>query len=661
MASPEFPRPENNEPTPNNPHKNQKGAISEGTITTPVDGVNPDRVKFVDEPTFVDVLVSPRRQEREQETIIHRGNLTVELVRNSKVGTWFRGALAAALVANAGVNLGVEHSEGNEPLTTNAERVQDSLETVDMETMVNQVREKVCSVIDADFMERFHIKNEKGEEQFNAGAFIIPFAVEITSECRAKVDVEVHVPYDFARTFSEISAKNPERREEMVNKLAEFIRKQVENKLVIRGVAGTTDSTLVYDRVHNTISGSTRVDLGELNISDVEVAGTASTEAKASRSNAGPESMINQNNENEDLAFNRLTDSLPLIREAFAKAGVSPEVLKNMKSYSYEQNLFAREVRELAAISRSVLGEVAVGSDEEMAYQLVQEVNAGNPSVLKAVAENPEFAKKIKELITDNRGVSISFEAETLTKEHDVYNIVLPWPLLLLSLGYLKFGRIGGYTERISKVKEYPAVMGTELVNMPTAVARRLFSETTPDSLAKERDFVDVYNSVDLSASPADTKLLVEHMILEEVLPSLEEGTKEPMIDYELIVNNAREYFKSSGRKWEESKGTYPTTEEGKRAITEALLSMWERHDAAAYPMQGIDVKEVLNYRHSPKVMYWAKALAEYLASIAEKSSTSAAFREALLESISLMRETRQKEGGTDRNLFVKSEPPLKG
>jgi len=661
MASPEFPRPENNKPTPNNPHENQKGAISEGTITTPVDGVNPDRVKFVDEPTFVDVLVSPRRQEREQETIIHRGNLTVELVRNSKVGTWFRGALAAALVANAGVNLGVEHSEGNEPLTTNAERVQDSLETVDMETMVNQVREKVCSVIDADFMERFHIKNEKGEEQFNAGAFIIPFAVEITSECRAKVDVEVHVPYDFARTFSEISAKNPERREEMVNKLAEFIRKQVENKLVIRGVAGTTDSTLVYDRVHNTISGSTRVDLGELNISDVEVAGTASTEAKASRSNAGPESMINQNNENEDLAFNRLTDSLPLIREAFAKAGVSPEVLKNMKSYSYEQNLFAREVRELAAISRSVLGEVAVGSDEEMAYQLVQEVNAGNPSVLKAVAENPEFAKKIKELITDNRGVSISFEAETLTKEHDVYNIVLPWPLLLLSLGYLKFGRIGGYTERISKVKEYPAVMGTELVNMPTAVARRLFSETTPDSLAKERDFVDVYNSVDLSASPADTKLLVEHMILEEVLPSLEEGTKEPMIDYELIVNNAREYFKSSGRKWEESKGTYPTTEEGKRAITEALLSMWERHDAAAYPMQGIDVKEVLNYRHSPKVMYWAKALAEYLASIAEKSSTSAAFREALLESISLMRETRQKEGGTDRNLFVKSEPPLKG
>jgi len=661
MASPEFPRPENNKPTPNNPHENQKGAISEGTITTPADGVNPDRVKFVDEPTFVDVLVSPRRQEREQETIIHRGNLTVELVRNSKVGTWFRGALAAALVANAGVNLGVEHSEGNEPLTTNAERVQDSLETVDMETMVNQVREKVCSVIDADFMERFHIKNEKGEEQFNAGAFIIPFAVEITSECRAKVDVEVHVPYDFARTFSEISAKNPERREEMVNKLAEFIRKQVENKLVIRGVAGTTDSTLVYDRVHNTISGSTRVDLGELNISDVEVAGTASTEAKASRSNAGPESMINQNNENEDLAFNRLTDSLPLIREAFAKAGVSPEVLKNMKSYSYEQNLFAREVRELAAISRSVLGEVAVGSDEEMAYQLVQEVNAGNPSVLKAVAENPEFAKKIKELITDNRGVSISFEAETLTKEHDVYNIVLPWPLLLLSLGYLKFGRIGGYTERISKVKEYPAVMGTELVNMPTAVARRLFSETTPDSLAKERDFVDVYNLVDLSASPADTKLLVEHMILEEVLPSLEEGTKEPMIDYELIVNNAREYFKSSGRKWEESKGTYPTTEEGKRAITEALLSMWERHDAAAYPMQGIDVKEVLNYRHSPKVMYWAKALAEYLASIAEKSSTSAAFREALLESISLMRETRQKEGGTDRNLFVKSEPPLKG
>lgn len=661
MASPEFPRPENNKPTPNNPHENQKGAISEGTITTPVDGVNPDRVKFVDEPTLVDVLVSPRRKEREEETIIHRGNLTVELVRNSKVGTWFRGALAAALVANAGVNLGVEHSEGNEPLTTNAERVQDSLETVDMETMVNQVREKVCSVIDADFMERFHIKNEKGEEQFNAGAFIIPFAVEITSECRAKVDVEVHVPYDFARTFSEISAKNPERREEMVNKLAEFIRKQVENKLVIRGVAGTTDSTLVYDRVHNTISGSTRVDLGELNISDVEVAGTASTEAKASRSNAGPESMINQNNENEDLAFNRLTDSLPLIREAFAKAGVSPEVLKNMKSYSYEQNLFALEVRELAAISRSVLGEVAVGSDEEMAYQLVQEVNAGNPSVLKAVAENPEFAKKIKELITDNRGVSISFEAETLTKEHDVYNIVLPWPLLLLSLGYLKFGRIGGYTERISKVKEYPAVMGTELVNMPTAVARRLFSETTPDSLAKERDFVDVYNSVDLSASPADTKLLVEHMILEEVLPSLEEGTKEPMIDYELIVNNAREYFKSSGRKWEESKGTYPTTEEGKRAITEALLSMWERHDAAAYPMQGIDVKEVLNYRHSPKVMYWAKALAEYLASIAEKSSTSAAFREALLESISLMRETRQKEGGTDRNLFVKSEPPLKG
>ena len=73
MASPEFPRPENNKPTPNNPHENQKGAILEGTIKIPADGVNPDRVKFVDEPTLVDVLVSPRRKEREEETIIHRG------------------------------------------------------------------------------------------------------------------------------------------------------------------------------------------------------------------------------------------------------------------------------------------------------------------------------------------------------------------------------------------------------------------------------------------------------------------------------------------------------------------------------------------------------------------------------------------------------------
>ena len=78
---------------------------------------------------------------------------------------------------------------------------------------------------------------------------------------------------------------------------------------------------------------------------------------------------------------------------------------------------------------------------------------------------------------------------------------------------------------------------------------------------------------------------------------------------------------------------------------------MWERHDAYTYPMQGIDVKTVLNYRHSDKVVAWAKPLAELFVTLMKETVTTEAFREELKKVVEEATDT----GYRSRNQFVKS------
>jgi hypothetical protein len=629
-----------------------------------VPGVNPDRVAFVSDAQPIQEItnVGGVTGEGTKEIVIeHPAGIRAEVVSGMGGRTFTKVALAATAAAVLATNVGIENKEGGQPPTTEAGEVSRALETVSMETLVNQVRNEVCNVMDVDFMHRFALKNEQGEEEFNPGGFIIPLAVEIAQGCKAKVEVEIHVPYHFARTFREISVKSPEKREEMIAKLAQFINEQVENRLVIHGIAGHTETTHVWDHEHNTLTqGQPRINLGKLDISDLAITGEASTEAEAGKINSGPESMQGVNVENIQLAEKRLAEAMPLITEAFQMAGVDPSVLSKSTQFHYEHNLIDGEIAELANISREVLGNVAVGSDAELAYQLIQEINSGNTQVIKLIESNPAFAASIKEHVTDHRGVTIGFEAETEYQKNEVYNIPIPLPLLLLLLPFIKLHRMPAFTERrsISVATETPMVLSKTMVDMPVPVARRLFSESTPNELDQKRDFHDVYNETNLSAKPEDTRLLLEHMLLEEVLPSLDDTTREPMIDYEKIVNDTREYLHSDTRKGGVEKGSYATPEEAERRMSELLLDMWERHDAETYPMQGIDMKEVLNYRHSPQIVYWAKTLAYHLTGIAEHTTTSEQFREELNSAIAEMRQTRLTSGGSDRNLFVQSALP---
>lgn len=631
-----------------------------------VGGFNPDRVK-IEKGTEIIVTAPENRHETvEVERMakerpywaIRAYGSSAERVRAVTTLT-----VAASLAGTLATNIGVEYQRGasNEHLT-DSKRVEGVLETVDMETLAKQTQEEVCRIVDANFMHRFITRDEDGNESLNPGGFVVPFAVAVTKDCKAKVDVNLHVPYALARTFNEIIVKNPEARTELVEKLSQFISQSVKNQLEIRGIADVTGTTYVYNYETNTVfagESDPTIDLGKFDINNLSIEGVASAEAKRSVASQKAESLQGFNPENILLAGKRLVDIKPLIIEALQKSGVDPEVLKNAKNIAYESNLSDAEISEISAISRDVLGGVISGSEKDAAYELVEEINKENPEVIDAINANQEYAGTIDRLLFSERGVNIKFEADTQYEKTSVYNISILLPLGLLLLPAIRITRIPGETKIIRETQtiEVPDIVETKTTIEP--IARRLFSETTPDDISVSRDFDEVYDNINLSERSGDTHALLQHMLIEEVLPSLNKGAREPMIDYEAIVNECREYMSSDTRKDGVKKAHYSTIEDAQRKITAELLEMWERHDAATYPMRGIDTKTVLNYRNSDKVAYWAKTLAYEFVRLMDQTQTTEEFRDLLRQTIEGAIDTRRQQGNTNRNKFVKSDFPL--
>lgn len=571
-------------------------------------------------------------------------------------------AMAASVIGTVASDFGSEREFGNpNEKTAKSTVVKGALETTDMRTVVNQTQEELCHVIDADFMHRFVTKDENGQETINPGALIMPLAVGLKENCKARIDVEIHIPYHFARTFSEIAVKNPKMRNEMIAKLAAFIAEEAQNQLVIKGMAGVTDTTYVYNRAHNIlVAGKPVIDLGKFNVQNLTIEGVASTEAERTAVHPDADSLQGFNPENVELAGKRLEDARPLIVEALEKTGVGKGVLQHAQNFRYEHNLTTEEITRLAAISADVLGGTIAGSDADNAYAMIRLINEGNPAVLKAIEQNEDYVKALDETIFSKRGVNISFEARTEYEKTSVYNVAVPIALALFLLPGVRFERSEGRTRVVWETVRVrnPDVETVKEVEVVTPVARRLFSEVTPEHLDEGRSFDVVYDDVDLSDRSYDTRALLQHMLLEEVLPSLDEDMKEPLIDYEDVVNAVREFLSSDARKDGVKKGEYPTPDEAMRKMTEKLLEMWERHDAATYPMEGIDLKTVLNYRHSEKIVYWAKTLSELFTKLATETTTRDEFRTQLMDHIREAAQARAARGNTARNAFVRSDFP---
>lgn len=622
--------------------------------------VNPDRVAFekTDEEIHETITENPSVQE-----VVPAWDETTDIAPTKKwtffghdkesVVKGIRVAALSSLAATLALNVGEEHHEG----AKNPDgKLIEVLGSTNSAALLESTEADVCQLIDGDFMHRFSTIDEYGNEAFNPGAFVVPFAVSLTESCKTKVDIEFHIPYHFARTFKEISAKNPEARDEMVNRLAKFIQQQMQDELVIRGVAGVTDTLMVWDKQENVVyTGKPRIDLSKLGISDLRITGNASAEAEASTQHAGPESLIKPNHENIVLALDRRDELIPFLEPALVKAGFSADVMEHVTTLGYEQNLIEADVKKLSDISRNIFGETLLGTDTDLerAYQLVQEYNDGNPIVAKALEENPEYQDTMRRLFDDNRGVEVKLTANTETEKDTVYPIALALPLLLLALGRLKRLSVPGgvrtirHKERIIE-RSVPDTITKEKVGVYDA-KRRLFSETTPPEVSETRSFDEIFEAAGVSYE--DRQGLLDHLLIEEVLPSLDETTKEPYIDYEDVINRNRQYLTSDARNDGIKKGSYDTTPEAERHVTEDLIEMWERHDAYTYPMQGIDMKTVLNYRHSEHVVAWAKPLAELFVHIMKQTVTTEDFKSVLTEYIREAGDTGYK----DRNVFVKS------
>ena len=627
-------------------------------------GVNPDRVRHDVETTLSqETIKHPDVQRVYRDRVQGPSQYSLDINPASRaVESALRATALAALGIGVATNFGIETQSGssNENLT-NSIRVAEALNTIPAETLARNVQEEVCRLIDVDFMERFSTKDDLGNEQFNPGAFVIPFAVSVQESCKAKVDVEIHIPYHFARTFKEIVTKDPKARALLVQKLADFIKKEAEDQITIRGIAGVTDTAMVWNKKTNElVLGKPKVNFGKFVIDPVSFEGVASGEAVRSVSNSKVDSLQGFNPENVRLAERRLLEVRPILIEAMKKAGVDPKVLQNAKSFSYEHNLVDSEINALAEIARKVFGYTIRGTNADMAYTLVHEYNAKNPSVVNAFKANPEDEKRFAKFIDASRGVNLSFSSEVEFKKEGTYNIPIPFPLLLLMLGAVRVRRTPGELKNVEYIVSTP-VPDTITQTVETRyrpIARRLFSEVTPKDINESRDFNAVYDSINLSSRPEDTQLLLEHLLIEEVLPSLTNETREPLIDYGQIINGGREYLGSDTRRFEEKKGSYGTVEEAQRKITEELLSMWEKHDAFTYQMPGIDTETVLNYRHSDHIVYWAKTLAYAFVRLMQETHTTEEMRNALLEQIDQVSRSGDSQGGSNRNLFVQSIVP---
>ena len=277
------------------------------------------------------------------------------------------------------------------------------------------------------------------------------------------------------------------------------------------------------------------------------------------------------------------------------------------------------------------------------------------------IEDVPGGSARLKSLLDDQRGINISFTADTEYTKENVYNIALPFPAFLLLLGSLRLGasRGAGFViEGIEEVSVPDSILEQE-VHIFEPISRRLFSETTPGILDTPRDFNDIYGDLDTTERPEDSHNLLIHMLVEEVMPNMFPDSAEPMIDYESLLNAYRDQLRSDTRKEGVTKGSYDSSEEAQRKLTEALVDMWERHDAETYPMQGIDTRAVLNYRHSEHVVYWAKVLAECLIPIMQRSSTTEEARALLEETVLSAIRARTGEGATHNNKLVTSRLPL--
>jgi len=566
------------------------------------------------------------------------------------------------LMGTIGVNMGVEYRSGSQNEKLNDPKIiEHILKTIDAETFARAVEEQVCSTIDAAFMHRFSTRDEHGTEAFNPGGFIIPFAISLSEQCRAKVDVEIHIPYHFARTFTEVASKNPQSREHLVTKLADFIRQEAHNQLVVRGVAGVTETTLVLNRQENILevqSGKPKVDFGKFDVEQITLLGTSSAEAEASSMHQKSESLQGFNPENLQLAQQRLKEFMPLLKPALEKAGVDLKVLEQAQSYTYEHNLVENEIKELADAADAILGGSIQGTDAARAYALIEEYNSNNQAIRDTLEQNPQYAQLIKKHIENQRGVRIEMRVDTEYNRETVHPIVLPLPLFLLLFGGVRITKVPGQIVHIPvKSSEYvPDTVSYVEHDIFNPVKRRLFSETTPADMSEERSFHDVYDSIDLSERARDTHALLEHMLLEEILPSLDPETEEPMINYDAIANAGREFLVSDERRFAVQKGRYETSKEAELHMTNQLLEMWEQHDAHFYPMEGIDVQSVLNYRHSDKVVFWAKTLAHCFVRLIKETTTTDEFRERLSAEILKAQRNRTITGGSDRNMFVQSQ-----
>ena len=630
------------------------------------DGVNPDRVKI----ETADSKAWDELRKSTKHVLVEKApSWSLVGAGKNRVRLFARAALASLALLTFAGNAGVERR-------TPVRAGHEVAETLSARDFLVRVNDEINRIVSVDFIDRFSTIDAEGNRIFNPGALVFPVSVGVTSAQNFQVAIELNIPYDWARTFREVQQTDPARAEELKTQLVEQLREQVRNQVIIHGIPGLTNSTAVWNAHGAQLAvaeNGTIVPPGtsRLAVDEAVITGYASDEATEASSLGSGDAQ------NETLAASRGEDLKPLILEALRSAGFDVENVDSVSLQETENYLTPAEIDDLADIAyRQSRWEREGGMPEEWAMRTIFAYNHGEGLDL-----TPADTALLERVLNQQRRVDAVVTATGTEHTFRTWNVGLFLPLALMLVGLQR--NPGGKSIKLAPFRERVSVI--EITR--AAVARRIFSESTPRTLNTERDFNAVYDSVSLTGErrdrDEDLQRMRQHMLVEEVLPSLNPRTKEPFIDYLQIANEALRYMYSDSRKDGIKKGRYPTSGEAQRFIAEKLVEMWEHHDQATYPMSEsplgpIDIKKVLNYRHSEHVVTWAKLLAEQLVSVSQQlyaakneALKGASGREVLpivtrdeFEA-SLRRRiaaNAQATGGySDRNVFVVSNQPDEG
>lgn len=380
----------------------------------------PEDQIILDRPLYKDLLID--RSDRMQGS---PSRLKSGLVATGLLTLWLNGVAVKERFSD-------DMYRSHKPLVGLSDQVSENKALKDL---VKDVAGDVCHTIRTpEFMGRFFKIEKDGTKSLNLGAVLAPLSAGIIEKCKRLMVVEVTLPSEFSRKFANIKSLTPEQEVIIIDELVKLLKEKMSDRIVIQN---SWDALEIYavnsGKYFDLKTGKISFNLNEPSVRALEMTGQASDEAEIS---GGAKSIGRQDRENTDLAKQRLDDVYRVAKIAFERAGISRDVIENIKLDSLEKVLNVGEVAELGKIADKIFPPNTKQNYEKV-FELIKAFNANDQRVTAYFIEHKAEENLFKSLVSGQRGVKLKLEMDADFDVNHIYTLITPIPLLLaLSLLY---------------------------------------------------------------------------------------------------------------------------------------------------------------------------------------------------------------------------------